>query len=180
VSRLKAMEQNPDISLASKKNAWAKLLNTYGTDNPLSGEDEKLRQYAEGRISALDGKIAEAERVAVVDLKGDWDTNANGHTGIISITDQTGSQFSGTFFGINKVVNGNIVSNIVAFTRPYTSSGPGHQDYTGTLTVDSNGTATMTGTRKPFPTALPEVLGLRLTGRLSPPRELWQGIMGTP
>ncbi|MFH0803141.1 MAG: tetratricopeptide repeat protein [bacterium] len=62
--KLKEKEANPDISLSSKKQAWEKFLETYGQDNPYSKEDENLRQYAEGRISALDQKVAEEVRRA--------------------------------------------------------------------------------------------------------------------
>ncbi|MFH0801630.1 MAG: SUMF1/EgtB/PvdO family nonheme iron enzyme [bacterium] len=64
VSEAKALESDPNLSAASKKRAWEKILSAYVEDNPLSAEDENLRQYAEGRISALDEKIAEAERLA--------------------------------------------------------------------------------------------------------------------
>jgi formylglycine-generating enzyme required for sulfatase activity len=62
--KLKGMEANPDISFPSKKQAWEKFLETYGKDNPYSKEDENFRQYAEGRIAALDQKVAEEAREA--------------------------------------------------------------------------------------------------------------------
>jgi formylglycine-generating enzyme required for sulfatase activity len=64
VSEAKALEQDPNLSAASKKKAWEKVQSGYPDDNPYGTKDDDLRQYAEGRISALDGKIAEEERLA--------------------------------------------------------------------------------------------------------------------
>lgn len=83
------------------------------------------------------------------DLTGEWSITANNYKGRINITNQSGSNFSGTV-NLNsgkteKLTDGLIAGNTVTFIRKW-DSGNLQQEYTGTLSVDSNGNAGMSGT----------------------------------
>ncbi len=82
-------------------------------------------------------------------LTGEWSIIANGLKGKINITDQTGVQFSGTVHidagKTEQLTNGSISGSNVAFTRMWEALDI-RQDYTGTLTIDEKGNATIVGT----------------------------------
>lgn len=79
----------------------------------------------------------------VPDLTGLWDTTCNTHSGTTNITWQSGPEFGGTTLLDDPVVNASIQGNRISYTR---DSGWIHQDYTGTLSIAEDGTATMAGT----------------------------------
>ncbi len=83
------------------------------------------------------------------DMLGEWSITANNSRGLLNITAQSGSDFSGTVHidsgRTEKLINGRISGDTVSFTRSW-DSGTLHQDYTGTLTVSAGGSATMSGT----------------------------------
>lgn len=82
-------------------------------------------------------------------MLGEWSITANSYGGRINITNQSGSDFSGTVNidsgGTQKLVSGRISGNTITFTRAW-DSGTLRQDYTGTLTVSGEGSASMSGT----------------------------------
>lgn len=95
-------------------------------------------------------KIASATVTAAsYDLTGKWSINANRSSGTFEISSQTGNEFSGT---VNidsgkseRLIDGRISGNTISFTRMW-DSGNLYQSYTGTLSVDANGNATISGT----------------------------------
>ncbi|MDD4218217.1 MAG: hypothetical protein PHZ24_12895, partial [Bacteroidales bacterium] len=74
-------------------------------------------------------------------LRGDWNHEGNGHKTKLVVAEQNGDKFSGTMHG-NPLINGKINGNTVTFTRNISQ----RQDYTGTITVDTDGTVRMSGT----------------------------------
>lgn len=88
-----------------------------------------------------------SRKPGIADLTGEWEIIGDGHRGKITISQQDGNQFTGkiTFPGYQPVnlANGRIEGNTVTFTRFFP---PYRQDYTGTLTVESDGRATISGT----------------------------------
>ena len=82
------------------------------------------------------------------DLTGKWDIIANGYKGSINITNQVGSEFTGTVNFNNEVANnltkGSIKGDAISFTRQWVNSSF-NQTYIGTLTV-ADGLITMKGT----------------------------------
>lgn len=81
------------------------------------------------------------------DLSGIWDIVTNNKVGTINITNQSGNEFSGTVHidagYTEKMINGRITGDTVSFTRKWDRDL--RQDYTGTLSVDANGKATIKG-----------------------------------
>lgn len=75
----------------------------------------------------------------IPNLKGEWDIVANKFRGLLNITNQTGTEFTGTLnLGTEKdtlVANGNIKGNTITFTRKWTDW-DFTQEYTGTLTIE--------------------------------------------
>jgi hypothetical protein len=84
------------------------------------------------------------EKQATANMRGNWTINANNHRSSMNVTTQNGNDFSGKLFSEN-LVNGKISGNRVTFTRMW-SSGKLRQDYTGTLTVNKDGSMTIRGT----------------------------------
>lgn len=84
----------------------------------------------------------------IQDLSGKWDANANGFRGNINITNQSGSEFTGTVnFDAGRtdnLTNGSINGDNVRFTRQWPNS-TFNQVYIGTLTI-ADGVMTMKGT----------------------------------
>jgi hypothetical protein len=78
------------------------------------------------------------------DLRGNWNHDGNGHKTKLIVKEQQGNKSSGTMHG-NPLINGVISGNKVTFTRDI----PQRQDYTGTITVDSDGNVRMSGTFTP-------------------------------
>lgn len=83
------------------------------------------------------------------DMIGEWSITANNYRGRINITVQTENEFSGTVHidsgKTENLINGKIDADVVTFTRAW-SSGTLRQDYTGALTIDSDGNASISGT----------------------------------
>jgi hypothetical protein len=77
----------------------------------------------------------------VYNLKGEWNHDGNGHKTKLTVKEQNGNKFSGTMYG-QPLINGVISGNKVTFTRAISL----RQDYTGTITIDANGTVRMSGT----------------------------------
>ena len=81
-------------------------------------------------------------------LIGEWKINANNSVGKFTIIEQTGQLFSGTVNidsgRTEQLVDGKIIGNTISFTRMWTSDLK--QDYSGTLTIDSQNNATIVGT----------------------------------
>lgn len=50
VQKAKAFEKEELVSRQSKKSAWARIKKAFDLDNPLSKEDEKLKEYVDERI----------------------------------------------------------------------------------------------------------------------------------
>lgn len=90
-----------------------------------------------------------AVSAAAPDMLGEWSITANASRGHINIASQSGSEFSGTVHidsgRTEKLINGRISGNTITFTRAWNSSTL-RQDYTGTLTVNGDGSASMSGT----------------------------------
>jgi len=79
----------------------------------------------------------------IPDVSGNWDIVGNGHVGTMSISSQQGARFSGMVY-TEKLVDGQIAGGKISFIRKWDSGF--QQEFYGTLTVDSQGKATMEGT----------------------------------
>ena len=92
---------------------------------------------------------APASQTTSYDLTGKWNFAGGIGRGTIDITKQSGNEFSGTAHidagRTERLINGRITGNTITFTRMWDGQSL-HQDYTGTLTIDANGNATMRGT----------------------------------
>lgn len=92
---------------------------------------------------------AAAAQAGSYDLTGKWSITASSHRGTFEITNQSGDTFSGTVNidagKTERLTNGKISGNTFTFTRMW-DSGTLRQDYTGTLSVDANGNASISGT----------------------------------
>lgn len=82
-------------------------------------------------------------------LTGQWRIIGNGYGGSFNVSNQDGNNFTGTVdytgHGTQNLINGNLSGDIFTFTRMW-DSGTLRQDYTGKLTIDANGKATISGT----------------------------------
>jgi hypothetical protein len=77
-------------------------------------------------------------------LSGDWDFIGNGYAGIMTIASQNGASFSGKIY-TERLVEGRFSGTTVTFSRVWDNSSL-RQDFTGTITIDASGRATMSGT----------------------------------
>jgi hypothetical protein len=59
VQRVKELEENKDLSVQSKIEAWKEVWEKFNKKNPFSDEDEQLRKYVKGRIAYLERKKRE-------------------------------------------------------------------------------------------------------------------------
>ena len=99
--------------------------------------------------SLIQNALSSTSPTTTLSLLGDWNINANNYQGVLHITSQTGTKFSGTVNidagATEQLTNGVISGTKVTFTRMW-SSGTLWQDYTGTLSKTASGQLTMKGT----------------------------------
>ena len=88
------------------------------------------------------GTPATGDAPAGFSMAGTWTIDFNGWGGEMTLESQDGSHFTGTQ-QTYKIIDGRVNGTTVSFTRPYPG---GHQDYTGTLTINPDGSAAMSGT----------------------------------
>jgi hypothetical protein len=86
VKEVKAFESNPNIPDNLKREAWQRFLENYKYDNPLSKEDEELREYAMKRkeywskpkTPPIEDPLNKIKKKP--NQKGFWETEIQGHT----------------------------------------------------------------------------------------------------
>lgn len=83
--------------------------------------------------------VAKEDQGDIIDIRGEWDIVANGFGGILDITNQTGSEFTGTLnLGTENdtlVTKGKIKGDTISFTRAWTDW-DFTQDYIGSLKIE--------------------------------------------
>lgn len=57
VNKAKLYENDPNVSRTSKKDMWTTISKGFISDNPFSGEDEKLRSYVDERVKYFNSPI---------------------------------------------------------------------------------------------------------------------------
>ena len=137
---------NPDGSMAMSGTFTQKgIVNRVYNWSSSKSSSPKTGGAAVAAKSATKSPVAKTEAktltLAPVNMLGEWNHVGNGFSTKLIVKKQQGNSFSGVMHG-DPLINGVISGNKVTFTRDI----PQRQDYTGTITINPDGSMAMSGT----------------------------------